>query len=135
MSQHTTTKNYYTVKQAAQKLNICPTSLLKKLLWREWLYKGGYRNDPLKNMPLPHAIEAGFIKKIKRKAPAPHDWEIAITEAGMQELGNPVTPPTPRALTEENANLVKLQGDNNAAEKEREKLLAEFGLPFLHKAS
>jgi hypothetical protein len=135
MSHTTTTKTYYTVKQAAQKLNICPTSLLKKMLWHGWLYKGAYRNDPLKNMPLPHAVEAGFIKKIKRKAPAPHDWEIAITEAGMKELGNPVATPTPRALTEANANLVKIQGDNKAAEKEREKLLAEFGLPFLHKAS
>ena len=135
MSQNTTTKTIYTVKQAALKLDICPTSLLKKMLWRGWLYKGAFRNDPTKNMPLSHAIEAGFIKKIKRKAPAPHDWEIAITEEGMKELGNPIAPPIPKPLNEGNANLVKLQGNNSAAEKEREKLLAEFGLPFLHKAS
>lgn len=135
MSQHTANKNSYTVKQAALTLKISPDSLLKKMAWRGRLHKGSFRGDPLKNMPLEHAIEAGFVKRIKRKAPAPHDWEIAITEEGMNELGQPLPPPKPRELNEANANLARLQGDTNAAEKEREKLLAEFGLPFLHKAS
>lgn len=128
MSQHTTTKNSYTVKQAATKLNICPTSLLKKMLWRGWLHKGNFRNDPLKNMPLEHAVSAGFVKKIKRKAPAPHDWEITITEEGMNQLSSPTPPPQPqpKPLTEANANLVKLQGNNTAANEEREKAMQQM---------
>lgn len=128
MSQHTTTKNSYTVKQAALKLDICPASLLKKMLWHGWLHKGSFRNDPLKNMPLEQAVAAGFVKKIKRNAPAPHDWEIAITEEGMNELGKPLQPPQPKPkpLTESNANLVKLQGNNTAVNEEREKAMQQM---------
>lgn len=77
-------------------------------------------------MPLEHAISAGFVKKMKRKAPAPHDWEIAITEEGINQLSSPTPPPQPKALTEANANLAKFQGDNTAANEEREKAMQQM---------
>lgn len=127
----------YSVKNAAAKLEISTDSLLKKMLWREWLYKGLYKNDPLKHMPLQTAIDDGFVKKIKRNAPAPYDWEIAVTTTGLIELGakmqNQIQPPKPAALTLENAQKMQATSTSTAANEEREKcvkLLAEMGLYF-----
>lgn len=91
MSQSHIPHGCYSVKSAAEKLQISTESLLKKMVWRGWLYKGIFKNDPLKYMPLQEAIDSGLVLKIHNNGPVPRDWEIAITKSGMEELGAKMT--------------------------------------------
>jgi hypothetical protein len=127
----------YSVKNAAEKLGISQDNLLKKMRLREWTYKGVFKNDPLKNMPIPFGIDSGYVKKIKRKTPFSIDWDIAITQAGLIELGAKMYSPKPTPLTVENAQKAQATLPTAAANEEREKCLKELeamGLP-LRKAS
>lgn len=133
MNQPQTPKACYSVKTAAEKLNIRPDNLLKKMVIRGWLHPGSYRKDPLRFMPLEKAIADGFVKKIKRHAPAPHDWEIAVTQKGLNDLGEKMqnVHPIPKPLNEQTAQQVKAQTNTTAANEEREKCLdqlKEWGL-------
>lgn len=140
MSQSHIPHDCYSIKTAAEALGIRETNLLKKMRLRGWLYKGIFRKDPLTDMPLPDAIENGFVKKIKRNSHAPYDWDIAITKQGLNDLGGKMQNqphPTPAALTLENA--LKIQSNPAAATtcEEREKCLRELeamGIP-MRKAS
>lgn len=122
----------YSVKNAAEKLGIKPDSLLKKMRWHEWLYKGVFKNDPLKDMPLQTAIDKGFVKKVKRNSPAPYDWEIAVTQTGLIELGakmqdlTQTQPPKPAALTLANTQKAQATNTPTAANEEREKCIKEL---------
>lgn len=140
MSQSHIPHGCYSVKLAAEKLGIRECNLLKKMRLRGWLYKGIFRRDPLKDMPLTEAIENGFVKKIIRHSHSRNDWDIAITVKGLTELGGKVqtqTYPKPAALTVENAK--KTQANNQAATNcaEREKCIRDLeamGIP-MRKAS
>lgn len=140
MSQPHIPNGCYSVKLAAEKLGIRETNLLKKMRLRGWLYKGIFRKDPLTNMPLPEAIESGFVKKIKRNTFPPHDWDIAITKKGLQDLGGKMQSqpiPKPAALTMENALKMQTSPVPTASNEEREKCMRELeamGIP-MRKAS
>src|SRR6218665_3410294 len=85
MSQSHIPNGCYSIKTVAEKLGIREENVLRKMRLRGWLYKGIFRKDPLTDMPLPEAIENGFVKKIKRNSLPPYDWDIAITAKGMTD--------------------------------------------------
>lgn len=106
-----------------------------------WICTGTYSGDLTNNTPKEWTKKAGYLTTETRGRPAPYNKQISInysvtviTRHGIMALekilNKSALPPKPLALTAQNAHLLQAQKPDLQAQKEREKLLAEFNLPI-----
>lgn len=106
-----------------------------------WIHSGTYSKDPSNNTPKEWARKAGYLTTETRGRPASYNKHVTetytvtvLTTHGINKLENilnkSAAPPKPLALNAQNAQLLQSQKPDAAAQKEREKLLAEFNLPI-----
>lgn len=106
-----------------------------------WIHGGTYSGDPTNNSPKEWAKKAGYLTTDTRGRPANYNKNVTesytvtvLTKHGLNQLekilNKSALPPKPLALTAQNAYLLQTKGPDINAQKEREKLLAEFNLPI-----
>ncbi len=106
-----------------------------------WIHSGTYSKDPSNNTPKEWARKAGYLTTETRGRPASYNKHVTetytvtvLTTHGINKLEAILQKnalfPTPLELTPENAERLQSLPQSTAAKEEREKLLAEFGLPI-----